>query len=202
VRAGSLKLIEHYEDGRRELYDLTKDVSESHNLIAERPDDAKALASRLDAWRQTIHASKMKPNPAYVANPQDAKGRVVLPARTAEIHGVQVRYEPVPHKNTLGFWTRVEDQVSWDFTLTSPGTFSVEILQGCGKGQGGSVVEFDFGAQKLQMTVEDTGGFQNFKKRTIGTVSFSEAGKKSLTVRPINKPGVAVMDLREVGLRP
>jgi len=28
--------------------------------------------------------------------------------------------------------------VSWDFAVTQPGTFAVEVLQGCGKGSGGS----------------------------------------------------------------
>jgi hypothetical protein len=144
----------------------------------------------------------MKPNPGYVPNPQSADGTVALPARTAEILGVQVRYEPAPHKNTLGYWTRVEDQVRWDFTLTRPGTFAVEALQGCGKGQGGSEVEFDFGGQKLRWTVEDTGGFQNFKARLVGSVTFGEVGRHTLTVRPVRKAGAAVMDLRLVTLRP
>jgi arylsulfatase A len=202
MRAGSLKLIEHYEDGRYELYDLARDVGETHNLVAERPQEAKSLADRLDAWRRSVGAQMMKPNPAYVPNPQAADGVVTLPSRTAEIHGIQVRYEPVPHKNTLGFWTRVEDEVSWEFTLTRPGVFSVGALQGCGKGQGGSKVEFDFGSQKLRMIVEDTGGFQNFKDHPIGTVTFDKAGRYTLTVRPIRKAGAAVMDLREVTLRP
>jgi arylsulfatase A len=202
IRFGALKLVEHYEDGRQELYDLAKDVGESHNLIVERPQDGKALADRLEAWRRSVNARMMKPNPGYVPNPQTADGVVTLPARTADIHGVQVRYEPVPHKNTLGFWTRVEDQVSWEFTLKRPGAFSVEALQGCGKGQGGSEVEFDFGGQKLRMIVEDTGDFQNFKARALGTVTLGATGKHTLLVRPIRKAGAAVMDLREVTLRP
>jgi arylsulfatase A-like enzyme len=202
IRAGSWKLIEHYEDGRRELYDLSKDVSETRNLLADNSQKVEELTGRLVAWRRSVGAQMMKPNPGYVPNPQAKDGVIVLPARTAEIHGVQVRYEPVPHKNTLGFWTRVEDSVSWEFTVTRAGEFAVEVLQGCGKGQGGSEVEFDFGEKKLTMPVEDTGGFQNFKARTIGTVTLSEAGRRSLTVRPIRKAGQAVMDLRSVTLRP
>jgi arylsulfatase A-like enzyme len=202
IRAGSLKLVELYEDGRHELYDLVKDVGETHNLIAERPEEGKALAVRLEAWRRSVDAQMMKPNPGFVPNPQSPGGVLTLPARTAKIHGIQVRYESVPHKNTLGFWTRAEDQVSWEFTLTRPGTFSVEALQGCGKGQRGSEVEFDFGDQKLRMTVEDTGGYQNFKPREIGSVTFEKPGRYTLTVRPVHKAGAAVMDLRSVTLRP
>jgi arylsulfatase A-like enzyme len=202
VRAGAWKLIEHYEDGRRELHDLAHDVSETRNLIGARPQAADELAGKLADWRRSVDAQMMKPNPAYVPNPQSADGVISLPARTAEIHGVQLRYEPVPHKNTLGYWSRAEDYASWEFTVTRPGQFSVEVLQGCGKDQGGSEVEFDFGRGKLRMSVEDTSGFQNFKARTIGTVTFDEAGRRVLTVRPIRKTGQAIMDLRAVTLRP
>jgi arylsulfatase A-like enzyme len=202
VRAGSWKLIEHYEDGRRELYDLSRDVSETRNLVADNPEKANNLADRLAAWRRSTGAQMMRPNPAYVPNPQSADGVIELPARTAEIHGIQVRYEPAPHKNTIGFWTRPDDYVSWEFTVTRAGQFSVEVLQGCGKGQGGSEVELDFGSQKLRISVEDTGGFQNFKPRTIGTVTLEKAGRRTLVVRPIRKAGQAVMDLRAIALRP
>jgi arylsulfatase A-like enzyme len=201
VREGDYKLIEFFEDGRRELYNVKKDVGETHNLIEEKPEKAKELADKLAGWRKEVGARMMRPNPDYVAHPQEASGIIPLPARTADIHGVQVRYEALPHKNTLGFWTRVEDWVSWDFTVSKPGTFDVVIGQGCGEGQGGSEVEFSVGAQKIRATVEDTGGFQNFKTRLIGTVTLEKPGRYRLEVRPKSKPGVAVMDLRSVGLR-
>jgi arylsulfatase A-like enzyme len=202
IRDGDFKLIEFFEDGRRELYDVRKDAGETRNLALEQPEKAKELAGKLEAWRREVGARVMRPNPAYVANPQAADGVVTLPARTADVHGVQVRYEALPHKNTLAFWTRAEDWVSWDFTLSKPGKFTVEILQGCGKGQGGSEVEFSIGGQKLAATVEDTGHFQNFKARAIGTVALDRPGRYTLEVRPKSKPGVAVMDLRSVTLKP
>jgi hypothetical protein len=111
----------------------------------------------------------MKPNQGYVPNPQAMDGSVTLHARTATVQGLQLRYEPLPHKNTLGFWTRVEDRASWEFTLTLGGTFRVEVLQGCGKGQGGSEVERR-SAQSLAFTVEDTGHFRA-SRRDIGTLT-------------------------------
>jgi arylsulfatase A-like enzyme len=202
VRAGDYKLIEFYEHGRREIFDLKADGSESRNLIAQKPEVAKDLAGKLERWRQEVGARRTRPNPAYVPNPQSADGTVSLPARTAEVHGFQLRYEPLPHKNTLGYWTQAEDWASWEFQLTQPGTFSMEILQGCGAGQGGSEVAVSVAGQTLKMTVEDTGHFQNFKPRLIGTVRLGQAGRFTLTVKPLAKRGVAVMDLRAVTLKP
>jgi hypothetical protein len=144
----------------------------------------------------------MRPYPGYVPNPQAADGTVTLPAKTADVHGVQLRYEAQPHKDTLGFWTRADDSASWEFQATKPGTFRVEVLQGCGAGQGGSTVEVTVAGQALAFTVEDTGGFQAFKAREIGTVKLDKPGRYTLAVRPKSKAKNAVMDLRAVRLIP
>ena len=202
VREGDFKLIEFYEQGRRELYNVKTDIGESRNLIQEKPEIAQRLATKLENWRREVEAQLMRPNPDFVPNPQAADGTVTLLARTADVQGVQLRFEPLPHKNTLGFWTRAEDSASWEFTVTKPGTFTVEILQGCGKGQGGSEVEFVVAGQAIKTIVEDTGGFQQFKARDIGTITLEKAGRYTLTVRPKTKAKAAVLDLRQVVLKP
>ncbi len=107
-----------------------------------------------------------------------------------------------PHKNTVGYWTKLEDWASWEFEIAKPGKFAVEILQGCGTGSGNAEVEFSVGDQTLKVTVQDTGGFQNFVARDIGTFKLTKPGRYTLTVKPKTKPGVAVMDLRQVTLKP
>jgi hypothetical protein len=92
--------------------------------------------------------------------------------------------------------------VRWEFNVTKPGTYAVEILQGCGKGSGGSTVDFSAGDQKLAVTVQDTGHFQSFVPRDIGKLKFDKAGTYTLSVKPTKKAGAAVMDLRQVTLKP
>ena len=132
---------------------------------------------------------------------QAADGSILLHSRDVTIHGSTVRYEPKPEKNTIGFWTKKEDWVSWDLEVKKPGKFHVVILQGCGKGSGGAEVEFTVAEQTLKHTVEDTGGFQKFVERDIGSVELT-AAVHTLSVKPLTKPGVAVMDLRQVVLKP
>src|SRR5262249_38839763 len=135
-------------------------------------------------------------------NRQAADGTVTLPAKTADVHGTQLRYEPLPHKNVLGFWSRAEDWASWDFQATRPGTFMVEVLQGCGKGHGGSVVELTVADQRVPFTVVDTGDFHTLKQRLVGKVRLERPGRYTLAVKPVRKARGAVMDLRTVMLRP
>jgi arylsulfatase A-like enzyme len=202
VRSGDHKLIEFYEDGRRELFNVKSDISESRNLIASKPDVAKELGAALDAWRKHVGAKAMTPNPAYVPNPQAKNGVITLHAKTASVYGVQLRFEPLPHKDTLGFWTQKGDWASFEFTVEKPGTFTVEVLQGCGNGSGGSEVELAVGDQKVTFKVEETGGFQAFKAREVGTLTIDKPGRHTLTVKAKTKPGPAVMDLRRVTLKP
>lgn len=158
------------------------------------------VLSAADAHGEGTATNQPMPSPASITQAED--GTILLHARDVTIHGTNVRYEPQPHKNTIGFWTKQDDWVSWTFSVAKPGTFSVEILQGCGKGSGGAEVALSIGEQAVTFTVEDTGHFQNFVKRSVGKVVIAEPGMVTLTVKPKTKPGVAVMDLRQVLLTP
>ena len=65
VRRGDYKLIEFFEDGHVELYNLRQDVSEQHDLAAAEPDLARRLAAMLHDWLRQVEAKIPPPNPAY-----------------------------------------------------------------------------------------------------------------------------------------
>ena len=50
------KLIYYHEDGRDELYHLTKDPAEKHDLARREPSKAKSLRAKLDAWLKSTDA--------------------------------------------------------------------------------------------------------------------------------------------------
>lgn len=62
IRAGDFKLMEFFEDGRLELYNLREDIGEKNNLAARQPEKAKELQSKLHAWRARINAPMPSPN--------------------------------------------------------------------------------------------------------------------------------------------
>ena len=67
IRKGNWKLIHYYEDGRNELYDLTKDPSEKSNLAAKNPSITQSLRKELNAWLQATGARIPKPDPRFDA---------------------------------------------------------------------------------------------------------------------------------------
>jgi hypothetical protein len=65
IRMGDWKLIETFETGRIELYDLSGDLGESADSVSEHPGLAAALHGRLRAWRDAIGAKIPTPNPDW-----------------------------------------------------------------------------------------------------------------------------------------
>jgi arylsulfatase A-like enzyme len=63
VRDGDWKLIEFYWKKGLELYDLSKDPAEQHNLAAKHPDKTAALKAKLDTFRKDTTALMPIPNP-------------------------------------------------------------------------------------------------------------------------------------------
>ncbi len=65
IRQGDWKLIEFYEDGRVELYNLKEDISEKNDLAEKMPKLASRLKRSLTAWRKSVKADMPRPNPDY-----------------------------------------------------------------------------------------------------------------------------------------
>jgi arylsulfatase A-like enzyme len=59
------KLIEYFEDGRLELYNVQDDPGESRNLAASAPGRARQLHEQLKAWRESVRAPMPAPNPDF-----------------------------------------------------------------------------------------------------------------------------------------
>lgn len=66
VREGNYKLIEFFEDGHVELYNLREDISEKVNLAEQMSQRTFAMRKQLKDWRVKIEAITPEPNPDYV----------------------------------------------------------------------------------------------------------------------------------------
>ena len=56
MRAGRWKLLEFFEDGRLELYDLESDPGEERDLAAEQPERVNQLHAEMRRWREALDA--------------------------------------------------------------------------------------------------------------------------------------------------
>ena len=132
-------------------------------------------------------------------------GSILFRADDAMTFGEKLRYEPQWYKNTVGYWTIPTDYATWQFSVDQPGTFTVAVLQGCGKGQGGSdalisVRKGDAEAAKLSFKTIDTGHFQNFRWNHLGQITIDEIGDYELRITPEKIAKNALFDVRRVHL--
>jgi arylsulfatase A-like enzyme len=63
IRAGDWKLIEFFEDGRLELYNLKEDIGEMNNLAVSMPEKTAQLHKMLKTWRDEVSARCPSRNP-------------------------------------------------------------------------------------------------------------------------------------------
>lgn len=136
----------------------------------------------------------------FVIRP-DATGQLTLHARDADLHGTTVRYPSGGGQESIGFWTNIDDWVSWPIRLDKPGKYRVEINYGCDRGQGGGEYAVQIADQELVAKAQDTGGWFQRVTQAVGDVNVA-AGAHTLAIRLKTKPGIAVMDLVHVTLQP
>ena len=133
---------------------------------------------------------------------QAPEGSIVLVARDAAVHGEKAKYESGGGKDNIGFWTNAGDWVSWTANVTKPGTFTVEITYAADTASGGSEYVVAVGDRQVAGKIAATGSWTAFKAETLGKVTIEKAGKITVSVTPKTKPGMAVMNLKSLILKP
>jgi arylsulfatase A len=66
IREGDWKLIEFFEDGKLELFDLKTDPYEKNDISSSNAAKASELLKKLRDWRESVGAQMPTPNPNYV----------------------------------------------------------------------------------------------------------------------------------------
>jgi len=65
IRRGPWKLIHYWEDGRRELYNVVADRSETTNVANRHDGIVKELGEALEEWLRTVEATIPQPDPRF-----------------------------------------------------------------------------------------------------------------------------------------
>ena len=92
IRLGRHKLLEFFEDGRRELYDLDDDIREARDIAAQHHELVRDLASKLDRWRTSVGAGIPVSNSDYDSDRAPVWGvRPQYPWEEAPLEALQIR---------------------------------------------------------------------------------------------------------------
>jgi alpha-L-fucosidase len=128
----------------------------------------------------------------------DASGTFRLDAADARIVGETAQLEG----ENIGYWTNASDYVEWKLNVPRPGTYAVSIDYACEPGSAGSEYAVIIADQKVTGKISATRSWRNFRTEKPGTIRIDQPGVVTLQVKPLSKPGLAVMNLRTVILKP
>ena len=206
-----LHVFDRPEDGRLVL-PLSSKVAGAHLLVA--PDQALAvenseqgvtiaLPETLPDPVATVVVVQLDGEPEVILVPvrQGEGGALKLSAVDAEIVGGGARLEGEGEPN-VGYWTNASDYDTWNAEIQRPGVFEITAAIACEPGSEGSVYAVGIAEQSWWGKVESTKSWKDYTTVTLGTVHIAQAGKITVTVKPVRKPGMAVMNLRSVTLTP
>ncbi len=128
-----------------------------------------------------------------------ADGSVTLAAREAAVAG-HVRYED--RFDNLGYWTDSDGRAWWEFAAPA-GTYDIHCTIAAPKDEGGGrfTLELD-GTSVAEAEVPVTNGWGDFTTLNLGAVHVGDQAPHTLTIRAVDKPRMALMNLREVRLVP
>jgi arylsulfatase A len=74
IRDGDYKLIEFFDTGEIEVYNLREDIGETNNLAPTMPDKVTELGDKLAAWRRRVGASMKPMRPLEMTDTDDPAG--------------------------------------------------------------------------------------------------------------------------------
>jgi alpha-mannosidase len=128
-------------------------------------------------------------------------GVLELDAAAATIHGQTARL--MTDAGCVGYWSDPADYLSWPASFEAAGDFVVELKYACVAGAEGSTFEITVGAESLGGRIaRDTGTWYDFEIVKLGDLKIAQAGPQTLTLKPAQKAGEAVMNLAWLRLIP
>lgn len=151
----------------------------------------------------TVIAAQIEGEPQIIVTNlvQADDGTVTLPASEAEIVGKTAKLEGGQEQN-IGYWVDVNDLAQWQVRVNKPGAFNVEVTYASNTDSGDSEYVVVVGNQAVVGKTEVTGGWGNYRTVTLGRIELAQAGVTPVMLRGLRKPGLALMNLRSIVLRP
>ena len=132
---------------------------------------------------------------------QAADASLTLLAAAADIHGSTIKIAGGGEPN-IDCWTDIKDSVTWEANITQPGEFEVIFNLACAPGSDGGEFTFSVGNAKLAGKTTATADWKDYKSLPFGRIRIDQPGTVSVGLTSTRKPGLGVMNLRSITLKP
>jgi arylsulfatase A-like enzyme len=213
----SLRTQQYRLDSAGNLYDMTKDPGQRHDVAKEEPETVARLSGAVAHWKREVLAGLLKEEDRPFTVGYRESPRAPLPARDGVPHGNVRRSASAPNCSYFTNWTSPDDRITWDIDVATTGRYEVLVYYTCGRENVGSEVELSFngaqvrgvvaeahdpalrGAEHDRVPRQGESYVKDFKPLRLGEMTL-EKGRGLITFRALRVPGKQVMDVRAVVL--
>ena len=197
-------------DHQGRLYDMTIDAGQRFEINEKFPEQLEKMRARVQEFREKVlSGSTADERPFTVGHP--GVSWTQLPARDAKPRGGIKRSSKHPNCSYFLNWTRVEDAISWEVEVATPGFYEVELWFACPVKDLGSVMTLSFQGRTARAKVTEAvnpplldrqdrsprieGWVKDFQPMKMGKINLP-GGKGLLELRAVEIPGDQAMEFR------
>lgn len=203
------------DDGK--LYHIDADPGQLYNVSAQHPIATKRLTKAVESWSdELLKGLRDDQRPLTVGYREFPLTN--LPARDAVSHGNIQRSARAPNCSFLRNWTSVDDKITWNVEVATPGRYEAIIYYTCVPENVGAVVELSLGAGRVEAKVNEAHDpplvgaaddrvprqgesyVKDFRPWSMGQLTLAQ-GRGTLTLRALSIPGKEAIDVRGVSLK-
>jgi arylsulfatase A-like enzyme len=182
-----------------ELFDLSEDSGEAHNIAARDPETARALHRKMEEWFVDVTKGQRYARVPIEVGRAD-ENPVEIDLTWGEPTGKRVR--PLYRSYNLDIidqWDTPGDAVTWVLEVVQAGLYEVTLNYGCRATDGGRM-KIEAGGSVLKHETQPTAGREVFRPLTCGELQLSR-GPVKLVVTAETVRGQEIMALHKIWLR-
>ena len=127
-------------------------------------------------------------------------GRITFSALDSEVTGEKAKLETHAGNHRIGFWTRAEDVVSWNYKPTRWGMYDIELTYSAAGGA--AEVYAELNGQRFTISRPATGSWYDYRTIKVGRIYLEDQNPFELKVSCSKLESGAVMNLKAITLRP
>ena len=135
-----------------------------------------------------------------------ADGEYQFSARDAVLKGDTIQVQDTGKMANVGYWTDAQDSVQWNMSVPPGRTtrYRARLEYSCEPGTEGATFEvlLDGAPTGLRGIVTQTAGWGDYQTLALDGTLTLPGGRHTIAVKPLTKPGFAVMNLRQITLSP
>jgi arylsulfatase A-like enzyme len=196
------------------LFDMQTDPGQTRDVAAAVPGAASRLSAAMARWKaELLPGLTHLDRPFTVGYPDFPITQ--LPARDGIEHGNVRRSSRAPNCSYFTHWTGIDDSITWDVAVETPGRYEAVVYYTCPQADVGSTVELSFQRSRLRARVSEAHDpplrgaehdrfprqgesfVKDFAPLRLGIVELP-TGRGLLTLRATSIPGAQVMDVRSI----